>query len=152
MALSIHGDDVDKATAWLEAHPDAPQAKKWNGGFGPDQLAWLGGQLQAAEHAGERVAIFAHHPIEAAASSAAHLAWDYAEAHALITASPATVAYFAGHDHAGGYAIVDGVHFWTLPALLESTAAPNAYAIVEAWPDHLFVQGFGEVQSRMLAR
>ena len=152
MAFSLQGDDVPRATAWLEAHQDAPQAKKWNGGFGPDQLAWLAEQLQAAEQAGEKVALFAHHPIEAAASSAAHLAWDHAEAHALVTASPATVAYFAGHDHAGGYAVVDGVHFWTLPALLESTAAPNAYAIVEAWPDHLQVNGIGEVQSRKLER
>jgi manganese-dependent ADP-ribose/CDP-alcohol diphosphatase len=152
MAFSIHSDAADEASAWLESHRETANAKKWNGGFGAQQLAWLDAQLQAAELAGEKVALFAHHPIEAAASSPVHLAWDFAEAYALITASPASVAYFAGHDHAGGYAQVDGVHFWTLPALLESTAAPNSYAIVEAWPNYLFVRGIGEVQSRKLAR
>jgi manganese-dependent ADP-ribose/CDP-alcohol diphosphatase len=154
MAFSIHSDQRLEAEAWLEGQKskDTPNARAWNGGFGPQQLQWLAQQLQAAEDAGQHVVIFAHHPIEPASSTPSHLAWDHAEAHALITASPATVAYFNGHDHAGGYAQSNGVHFWTLPALLESTAAPNAYAIVEVWPDHLLVQGRGEVQTRKLRR
>ena len=152
MAFSLQSAAAEEAATWLAANPDSPNARTWNGGFGPAQLHWLAAELQAAEAAGESVAIFAHHPIDAASSTPAHLAWDHAEAHALITASPATVAYFSGHDHAGGYTQSNGVHFLTLPAMLESTAAPNAYAIVEAWPGRLVLGGIGEVQNRELRR
>jgi manganese-dependent ADP-ribose/CDP-alcohol diphosphatase len=154
MALSIHGDSQQAGREWLKAHPrkDHPQAYDWNGGFGAEQLAWLAAELATAAEQEERVAVFAHHPIHADASSPAHLAWDHAEALKLISASPASVAYFSGHDHAGGYTTHGDVHHWTLPAMLEARAPSNAYAIVEVWPEHLIVRGEGDVTTRLLSR
>lgn len=152
MAMSIHGDDPDAARAWLKAHPRDmhPQASDWNGGFGQDQLAWLAHELSEASKLNQTAVIFAHHPISAEASSPAHLAWDHADALDLISSSPATLAYFSGHDHSGGYAHNKGIHLWTLPAMLEARAPSNAYAVVEVWSNHLVVRGQGEVATRTL--
>lgn len=40
----------------------------------------------------------------------------------MLVASPAVALVLAGHDHEGGYAIHDGIHWLTLPALLEGEA------------------------------
>ena len=55
-----------------------------------------------------------------------------------------------GHDHEGGYAQQDSIHFVTFQGLVES-GAENAYAIVEVYPDRLEIRGYGTVPSRSLA-
>lgn len=154
MAMSIHGNDPQAAREWLKAHPlkEHPQASDWNGAFGDKQLHWLRVELNAAEQQQQRVVIFSHHPIHEQASSPAHLAWDYADALEVISASPSVLAFFSGHDHGGGYTIYVDVHHWTLPAMLEARAPSNAYAVVEVWPQRLVVRGEGEVRTRELAR
>lgn len=154
MALSIHGFDNAAGRRWLENHPrdQHPQASDWNGGFGAEQLGWLANELSIATELKQKVVIFGHHPITTDSASPAHLAWDHADAFRLITNSPNIIAYFSGHDHSGGYTQQSGVHFWTLPAMLEATAPSNAYAIVEVWPNRLVVNGIGDVGSRDLVR
>ena len=67
----------------------------------------------------------------------------------VLLGSPAFRLALAGHDHLGGYALIDGRHFVTLEALLE--APHNAYAVVNAFPDRLTIVGSGTVTSRELA-
>ena len=57
----------------------------------------------------------------------------------------------AGHDHLGGYASIQGRHFCTLEALLESPPDGNAYALLHLYPDRLVIEGIGTVTSRVLA-
>jgi hypothetical protein len=57
------------------------------------------------------------------------------------------VAYFAGHDHAGGYAFRDGIHHVTIKGMVEAPIR-NAYAVIEVSPTTLLKTGFGKEPSR----
>jgi len=140
-----------EAQEYLTAHAGEPNAKTWNGAVGEVQRAWLAAELAAAREANERVIVFAHAPVLEAASTPAHLAWDHAQVVELLTAAPCVVAYFAGHDHAGGYAEADGIHFVTVPGMVEADPAVNAYGVVEVYGDRIEVLGTGELTSRTLA-
>ncbi len=67
-----------------------------------------------------------------------------------LLASPAFCAAFAGHDHTGGYACIDGRHFITVEGLLEAPSGGNAYAVVDVHADRLVIHGRGSVTSRQL--
>ena len=142
------------AEAWLAAHPQGQflNATRWNGAVGQAQRSWLAAELAAAEEAGERALVLGHGPLLPAASTDHHVAWDHAEVRAVLEASPATFAYFCGHDHAGGYATSGGVHHLTVHGMLEAPPGSNAYAIVTLHPDRIEVDGFGEEPDRVLAR
>ena len=61
--------------------------------------------------------------------------------------SGCVVAWFAGHDHAGGYAVRKGVHHVTLKGIFEEPVK-NAYALIELHPDRIKKTGFGAEPSR----
>ena len=115
------------------------------------QLAWLQAQLAAAEAAGERVIVAAHHQVGQGAVRATHSAWNRDAIQALLLASPAFRLFLAGHDHMGGYACIEGRHFITLEALLEAPEGGNAYGVVEVRPSEIRIHGNGGVTSRCLA-
>ena len=73
------------------------------GVLGREQLKWLKSRLQRARGNGERVIVFNHFAlIERAARH--HRMKTPQPVLELINESGCVVAYFAGHDHAGGYA------------------------------------------------
>ena len=59
------------------------------------------------------------------------------------------MAYFNGHNHAGNYGVVDGVHYVTVEGMLE-TADTTAYAIIEVYNDRIEMKGFGRASDRSL--
>ena len=149
-----------EATAWLDTHPlgDAhPQASPWNGGLTSSQLAWAREQVEAAAAAGERVVVAAHHQAgPGACVRRSHAAWNHDEIAAALTAPTAedkpspVVLYLAGHDHEGGYAVAEGVHWVTVEAMCEAPPESNAYAILHFHDDAIEVEGVGAVTSREL--
>ena len=159
--LVIDGNDVslfanpegseayEAAQAKLEAMETAGaiNAKRWNGGMGDAQKAWLRDQLAQAEAAGERVFVFGHYPVYPIDM---HNMWDDAEFVAMVTASPAFVAYFNGHNHAGNYGERDGKHFVNFKGMVE-TPDQTAYALVEVHEDRLSIRGFGLEETRTLS-
>jgi 3',5'-cyclic AMP phosphodiesterase CpdA len=161
----LDGMDVSVGGGWPAGSPNllageqmldsltarsSPNAVPWNGGVGEAQQRWLRDTLQAAERAGERVIVFCHFPVLAAASTPVHLLWNHDAVLSILSASPAVAAYMNGHDHHGGYAEANGIHFTTLEGVVES-GADNAYAIVELFSDRLEIRGHGAVSSRSLA-
>ena len=47
---------------------------------------------------------------------------------------------FQGHNHAGHYSHIEGIHYYTLKAMVEGTGQENSsYAIVEVDDDHTAV-------------
>lgn len=138
----------------MAAHPlsDAdPQMSGWNGGITQRQLAWLRGELAAAEAAGERVIVASHHQVGRGGARDTHLAWNHREIAAELLASPAFRLALAGHDHLGGYSCIDGRHFVTLEALLEAPPGSNAYAVAIVLSDRICIEGRGAATSRELA-
>jgi hypothetical protein len=78
------------------------------------------------------------------------LLWDHEEVSKMIVDSGCVAACFSGHDHAGGYAARAGVHFLTLPGLVEAPQEGNAFAEVEVHERFLIVAGHGTVPDRRL--
>lgn len=136
------------AREYLEINPKLPT---YNGALGPDQLDWLKAQLAAARGAGQRVIVMCHHPVLPAASDASSILWNGAEVVNVLVEAGCVAAWFNGHDHRGGYAEHQGIHFVTFPGLVEAPADQSACAIVEVRPDRLVIQGLGTVPSRTLA-
>ena len=118
------------------------------GVIGAEQLAWFRATLEKAATAHERVICFCHFAL--LQEAAAH--------HRMATPEPVlkaldrtgcVVAWFAGHDHAGGYARRNGVHHVTVKGLVEAPEA-GAYGLIELHPDHLREIGLGAEPSRDL--
>jgi len=67
---------------FVAAHPmseEEPQMSSWNGGITQRQLAWLRGELSAAEAAGERVLVASHHQVGRGGARPTHMAWNWQE-------------------------------------------------------------------------
>jgi manganese-dependent ADP-ribose/CDP-alcohol diphosphatase len=136
----------------------APEAPGWRfvvldgndagyGVVGDDQLRWLGAKLSEARAANEKVIVFSHFAL--LKKAARHRMKVPGPVLELITKSGCVVAYFAGHDHSGGYALQDGIHHVTVCGIVEAPTK-NAYAVIEVHPNELKEIGFGKEPSRNL--
>ena len=114
--------------------------------LGAAQLEWLEGKLTRAAAQGERVIVFNHFALLQEAAKH-HRMKEPAPVLKRITESDCVVAYFAGHDHAGGYAFQDGIHHVTLKGMVEAPMR-NAFAVIEVHPEKLDETGFGKEPSR----
>jgi hypothetical protein len=96
----------------------------------PAQLAWLRAELAAAR---EPVIVLCHQRLDAAGDP---FVKNSAEVRAALEASGKVLAAFHGHDHPGAHAVVNGVHYYTLKAVVEGTGPENnSYAVAEVRPD-----------------
>jgi len=140
----------DAAAEWLRKNADRPNAKDWNGAIGRNQLNWLRGVLARARERRERVIVFCHLPVLRESSTEQHVAWNCDEIRASLEESGVVAAYLNGHDHNGGYAERDGIHYVTFPGMVES-GVKNSYTLVDVFADRLQLRGSGTAASRTLA-
>jgi 3',5'-cyclic AMP phosphodiesterase CpdA len=146
--LVLNGMDLSVASpegvAILQRLKDAGarNAQDWNGGIGAAQLAWLKERLAKAAASHEHVIAFCHFPILTESSTPAHLLWNHDEVRRVLEASPAVAAWFNGHDHSGGYAMRDGIHYVTFPGMVESGAG-TSYTIARVYKDRIELDGTG---------
>ena len=126
-----------------------PNAVDWNGGVGEEQESWLRQVLQAAARRHERAIILCHFPVLEASSTAQHLLWNHEEIVRILEEHSAVVAWFNGHDHRGGYARRNGVHYVTFPGMVESGNV-NSWTMVRVFQDRLELRGAGAAPSRVL--
>lgn len=75
------------------------------------------------------------------------------EVRQILEASGKVAAVFQGHHHPGAYSRIEGIHYYTLKALVEGRGADNnAYAIVEVHPDgSMIVTGYRQATGMELA-
>jgi alkaline phosphatase len=75
-----------------------------------------------------------------------------AEVRKVLEESGKVLAVFQGHHHPGQYHEIDGIHYYTLKAVLEDHGEENnAYAIVDVQPDrNVIVTGFRRAETRRL--
>ena len=111
------------------------------GGVGKEQRAWFRAVLARAAASHERVICFCHYALLKEAARGHRMATPEPLLEALDRAG-CVAAWFAGHDHAGGYAVRNGVHHVTLKGMVEAPEK-NAYAFIELHPDHLREIGAG---------
>lgn len=97
-----------------------------------EQLDWLREQLTTCD----RAFVFGHHP-EVFPAIAPVMA-EYGNA----------PVYFCGHDHAGGYEQLGGVHKINLKAMCNGDS--NAFAVVRVYEDRIEIDGFGREPDRVI--
>ena len=124
----------------------APNAQAWNGAVGPQQLDWLARRLADARDAGDKAIVFCHFPVY---PPNAHNLWNDTEVIEVLEASGSVVAYISGHNHAGEYAVRNGIHYLTVQGMVE-TEDTTAYAVVHVGDERLVVDGRGRQPDQVL--
>lgn len=136
-----------------------PEAKGWrflvldgndagHGVLGSEQLEWLRAKLRQAEDNKELVILFNHYALLESTAKYRRMK-NPQPVLELINQSNAVVAYFAGHDHVGGYDLHNGIHHLTVKAMVGSPTA-STYATVMVYRERLKVTGYGAEPSRDL--
>ena len=90
--------------------------------------------------------VFCHMPVFAPCSNFNNLLWNYDEVLATMDRFPGTVvAWFAGHDHDGGYAVDDnGVHHVVPSSPLECDPNEVSFGHVDVFSSHLTMTWTGK--------
>ncbi len=111
------------------------------------ELDWLAEDLAGARGP---VIVFVHQLLAEAAS---HTIKNAEEVRSILKSSAKVAAVFQGHKHEGDYSQIEGVHYYTLKAVVEGSGQEsNAYAIVDVLPDgSITVTGYRRAESRSMA-
>jgi DNA repair exonuclease SbcCD nuclease subunit len=111
------------------------------------ELDWFHRDL-AASHG--PVVVFVHQLLDGTGSVYVKNA---SEVRQILQASGKVLAVFQGHHHPGAYSLVDGIHYYTLKAVVEGHGRDNnSYAVVAVQPNgDMVVTGFRKAQSMQLA-
>jgi predicted phosphodiesterase len=110
------------------------------------ELDWLGRDLATAA---PPVIVFIHQPLD---GSGSEYVKDAAQVRQVLEQSGKVLAVFQGHRHKGDVQQINGIHYYTLKAVIEGDGpANNAYAIVEIRRDRsIAIRGFGKVPDLQL--
>lgn len=144
----------DVADQYLREHEGEPNARRWNGTVGPDQVDWLKQVLAETRKRGMLAIVCGHIPLYLSEEHGAiptHSMWQpQALATALTHYSDVVKAYFAGHHHAGSYVLKDAIHYVTFESILDSQSDHGSWGIVELYQDGLHISGYGDTTTREL--
>jgi len=93
--------------------------------------------------------VFIHQQLDGAG---AHYVKNAADVRRILQKHGNVLAVFQGHNHAGHYSLIEGIHYYTLRAMVEGTGEKNSsYAIVEIHDDlGITVTGYRRALSRKL--
>ncbi len=117
----------------------------WNGAIGEAQTRWLRNVLKSASRKSENVVLFCHFPIY---PENVHNLWNAKEIIEVIENFTCVKAYINGHNHAGNYALKNGIHYLTLKGMVDTEE--NSYGVIEVFGDSLNIIGYGREESRNL--
>ncbi|XP_014768233.1 manganese-dependent ADP-ribose/CDP-alcohol diphosphatase isoform X2 [Octopus bimaculoides] len=132
-------DGLDDSTCMVVAY---------NGAIGKAQMEWISASLQQAEELHQNVVICGHCPVYIKSCNIKSLCWDSAAILKLISSFNCVLAYFAGHEHQGGFAIdPKGIYHITFPGVIETSPDTSCFATVELHPRTLQVCGQGKIQN-----
>ena len=104
----------------------------------PVERDWLRLELQAAT---EPVIILGHQRFDGGGDAQFD---NRAEVRGIFEGSGKVLAVFQGHHHPGAYSFINGIHYYTLKAVVEDSGPENnAYAVVDVHPGlNLTVTGY----------
>jgi len=116
------------------------KSPEWNGAVGPGQLRWLRERLAKAAKGKEKAVVFCHYPVLPAGND--HNLWNAREVISVIESYSCVKAYINGHDHRGGYKMEKGIHYLTVPGMVE-TKKKTSYGVVHLYKNALVIDGTG---------
>lgn len=81
-----------------------------------------------------------------------HCVNNAAQVRKILQDSQKVLAVFHGHNHAGQYNQIEGIHYYTLKAVIEGSGKENnAYATVDVYDDHsIVVTGYRKAVSKTM--
>ncbi|XP_071968836.1 manganese-dependent ADP-ribose/CDP-alcohol diphosphatase isoform X2 [Engystomops pustulosus] len=125
---------------------------QFNGGISTAQLNWINEVLEASDKNLEKVMVAGHLPIHPGSTDFVCLTWNYEKVLALLQAHPSVVAYFAGHDHDGGYFLDEcGIHHLTFNGVIETPPESQAFGTMYIYRDKMVLKGRGLIPDRTLS-
>ncbi len=90
------------------------------------QLDWLARDLAETKLP---TVVFVHQQLD---GKGGHTIKNAADVQAVLQKPGRVLAVFQGHNHAGGYSRIGGIHYYTLKAMIEGSGEQNnSYAVVE---------------------
>ncbi len=112
----------------------------------PKEINWLRQNLAAAR--GPTI-VFIHQLLDGSGSVYVNNA---ADIRPILEKSVKVAAVFQGHHHEGSYNHIEGIHYYTLKAMVEGPGKENnSYAIVEILPDtSITITGYRKAVSKQL--
>lgn len=112
----------------------------------PVELNWLRQDLAAARRP---AIVFIHQLLDGTGPVYVNNA---VEIRQILEQSGKILAVFQGHHHEGSYSYIEGIHYYTLKAMVEGPGEENnSYAIVEIRPDKsITVTGYRKAISKQL--
>jgi manganese-dependent ADP-ribose/CDP-alcohol diphosphatase len=113
------------------------------------QLRWLTETLARASARKERIVIFSHFALLAEAAPYDRMSQPEPVL-SRIEQAGCVVAYFAGHEHGGGYAFRNGIHHVTMQSMVNAPK-DGAWGTVEVYADRLRLVGHGSQPSMTLS-
>lgn len=113
----------------------------------PAEMAWLQQDLAATS---KPVIAFVHQLLD---GEGAHYVKNAAEVRQILQQDNGVLAVFQGHNHGGHYSHIQGIHYYTLKAMVEGSGEQNnSYAIVDVHEDNsMTVTGYRKATTRELA-
>jgi len=113
----------------------------------PAELRWL--RLDLAAPRGP-VIVLVHQLLDGIGS---HYVNNAADVRQILEQSGKVLAVFQGHYHDGRYSLIEGIHYYTLKAVVEGPGPENnSYAVVEVRPDmSITVTGYRKAVGKQLA-
>lgn len=142
----LHHRDINKIDSYYDNTQDKANKQSWNSAIGEMQQNWLKEELASANSLNQRVILFSHLPIRPKGN--AHNLWNDYEIVDIIENSANVVAFINGHNHVGGYAFENGIHYITLYGMVETMI--GSYGILEIHKDKLVLRGYGNQESLQL--
>ncbi len=137
------------AQAMLESlrEAGAANAQVYNGAIGTEQLAWLEETLADAGRKGQDAIVFGHLPL--APEGDGHIALDAGQVRRVFERAGCVRAYLCGHNHSGGYVRENGIHYLTLPAMVDAPDG-RCWALIRMFEDRMEIEGVGTARTMSL--
>lgn len=109
----------------------------------PEQMEWLHDELEQSD---QPVIVFVHQLLSGSGSVYIKNAGDV---RTVLENSKKVAAVFHGHHHAGDYQLINGIHYYTLKAVVEGSGYDdNSYAIVTINSDQIHIYGYRKAISK----
>jgi hypothetical protein len=110
-----------------------------------EELIWLGNELKTSKFP---VVVFVHQPLNG------HTKVSVSNGNivrTMLEESHNVKCVFQGHEHKGGYELINGIHYYTLKGLIEGNfPESNSFAMVTLTNENIVIHGYGNAISMTL--
>lgn len=112
----------------------------------PEELEWLKEDLASTD---KPVIVFVHQLLD---GEGGHYVNNAGEVRQILQTNKNILGVFNGHNHGGQYTRIEGIHYYTLKAMVEGSGEENnSYAIVDVHEDNsMTVTGYRKAVSKTL--